>query len=59
MEFGCLRLSSQIWVKQTQPAKYDAKYDTKLSQLYNRQIRYNFDEALLETILQACQFSLA
>lgn len=55
MEFGCLRLSSQIWVKQTQPAKYD----TKLSQLYNRQIRYNFDEALLETILQAYQFSLA
>ena len=34
MEFGCLHLASQIWVKQDQPAKYDAK----LSQSHNKQL---------------------
>lgn len=55
MEFDCLCLTSQIWVKQTQLAKYDAE----LSQLCVVTNTCNFDEALLETILQACPFSLA
>lgn len=25
MEFGCLCIASQIWVKQAQPAKYDTE----------------------------------
>lgn len=42
MEFGCLCLASQIWVKQAQPAKCDTK-------LYNKQTEL----ALQGTVLHA------
>lgn len=45
MEFVCLCLPSQIWVKQSQPAKYG----TKLSQLNTR---YATDQ--LERSLESC-----